>query len=41
MRACVHASVCVRESSVRAAGALRDLDSMTSQERVIRGGGVV
>lgn len=38
MRACVHMSACVRESSARATGVLRDLDSMTSQERVTKVG---
>ena len=34
---CMHTAVYIGESSVRATGVLRDLDSMTYQERVTKG----
>lgn len=38
VRMCMHTSLYVEESSARVTGALRDLDSMTYQERVTKGG---
>lgn len=35
---CMHTSLYVEESSARATGALRGLDSVTYQERVTKGG---